>query len=98
MTILVGLFRENAKVLRGNAIGISREWNNISRERNMIARERNSISRERNNIIFHMTLQGLRKISLYLYLKKDTLAQELISKLCVYNFFNEVSYFGIKSN
>ena len=26
-------------------------------------RERNIIARERNNIIFHMTLQGLRKIS-----------------------------------
>ena len=36
-------FRENAKVLRGNAIGISRDRNNISRERNIIARERNSI-------------------------------------------------------
>ena len=45
-----------------------------------------------------MTLQGLRKISLrYLsiYLKKDILAQELILKRCVYNFFQEVSYFDI---
>ena len=67
MTISL-VFRKIAKVLRVNAIGISREQNNIWRERNIIARERNIIARggedRRNSCPFrgcvHMTFQGLR--------------------------------------
>ena len=51
ISLVIGYYFERTQnVLRGNAIGISRERNNISRERNIIARERNTISREHDNI------------------------------------------------
>ena len=46
------VFRENAQLLRGNAMGISRERNNI---------RGNAILFRWNAILFHMTLQGLGK-------------------------------------